>query len=1176
MSNVTIASRLRLSLSPDPTKQTLDSFRIFSTRPKPKNPPPPPTITRPCPGLTRAFDEKVGSYLDRATSSGGGAHPVNHYSEQMFKKDFTDLTEKQKDTVHTARIHDYRWVNNTSPGVMACFAAGSNPCLKTVEVNANSSAVPPCANCKLLATLKLFKTAINRKAADPSNLKIKGLEAFLAEDSEDSVERRFALDVVNGKFKDDKVFTGILHAKLMARDREIRGKGMQNFKYDTDMDSVFGLVHTISPRAYRELRKHFPLRSERSIKHIVSTTPRFPIGITDETFVYAQEYLENYKYPFGAPLSLAVDDTKLFPALRPLYDGVKKLWYIVGTTGEHIAVPNAQGLHNTLDQLESSAELATKLRLWVLQIPLPGVPPHVVAILPIGSKVKGPELARWQIRLMEGLVSHSFRITSSGADGASVERDCQRRTAAASKPIEVRIKHPDVDYPDIIVPLWDLNGNIWVIIQDAKHGRKTFRNNVFSGAHTMTLGNFVVFFELIHTLGMKPTTPLYRRDFIKSDRMDDPAAARFFSADFLAQAAEDPAENLGLVVYLLVFGDFIDAWQSRTLSHQERAKILIRTHLFLHTWRAFLAKAGYPEARHFISKEAFDIAQILINGLLGLIIIHRDHLGPHPCPLLPWFNASEPNEHCFAGMRDITADFTMQQAILIVPKLRAKMQASVRVPKTQSDFKKQASGYCHTYYSSEGINYDLLSRYPTDVELSDAYATAAQENECLWSLLGIHPTRIESAPVRGMAPVPQPDPAFEHLYLEEETNLEPLAEKTPAEELQEMIDSLKTTANLSRAADEQLDACVMASVALSMDELARVEDMPESDPERFAEIQKDIAHALATQPVAFIALLQNMADAATKNNPAPPGITEKPMLVPLADVSPDDLTPFVAVRRQHQTEEARTGVCTYKTSGTYINPKTGVEKPLTDRQLLARQMQAIIRQDQERGTSTGLNRKVRWQEADASKAGSTTAAKLKTGNAANAELAASGRSKEAIKRRRTILGKLKCASTVAEAAVGVEDAQKLENGCYGFAMIGSEITLVRVKTMYSKSGGKAGTHSWIATTDTIGSLSFLVAQVYEHEFRRRFRTIHRADALLGTIRFAHLPVGSFLALLPKDEAVKSFPTHIEIGARAYKIFDDLVAEKEQLSKAVASLNTVRRKGKANIHVLELSEDDCIE
>jgi hypothetical protein len=396
--------------------------------------------------------------------------------------------------------------------------------------------------------------------------------------------------------------------------------------------------------------------------------------------------------------------------------------------------------------------------------------------MPIGSKVKGSQLADWQIQLMEGLVSHGFRITSSGGDGASVERDCQRRTASASKLIEVRIKHPDPDYPDIVIQLWDLDGNIWVVIQDAKHGRKTFRNNAFSGARTMTLGNFLVFFRLIHTLGMKPKTPLYRRDFINSDRMDDPAAGRFFSADFLEQAAEDLAENLGLIVYLLVFGDFIDAWQSRTLGHHERAKIVIRTHLFLQTWRMFLAKAGYPEAPHFILKEAFDIAQILINGLLGLIIIHRDHLGDHPCPLLPWFNASEPNEHCFSGMRDITADFTMQQAILIVPKLRVKMQASVRVPKNQSDFKKQASGYCHTYYSSENIDYDLLSQFPTDVELSTAYGIAGQENECLWSLLGIHPARIKSAPARGLAPAPPPDPAFEHLYLQDE-NAEPEPER---------------------------------------------------------------------------------------------------------------------------------------------------------------------------------------------------------------------------------------------------------------------------------------------------------------------------------------------------------------------------------------------------------------
>ncbi|KAJ7749977.1 hypothetical protein B0H16DRAFT_1460997 [Mycena metata] len=43
-----------------------------------------------------------------------------------------------------------------------------------------------------------------------------------------------------------------------------------------------------------------------------------------------------------------------------------------------------------------------------------------------------------------------------------------------------------------------------------------------------------------------------------------------------------------------------------------------------------------------------------------------------------------------------------------------------------------------------------------------------------------------------------------------------------------------------------------------------------------------------------------------------------------------------------------------------------------------------------------------------------------------------------------------------------------------------------------------------------------------------------------------------------------------------KILEDLMAEKEGLAKAVASLNTVWRKWKANIHILELPEDDCDE
>ncbi|KAJ6595387.1 hypothetical protein B0H10DRAFT_2329151 [Mycena sp. CBHHK59/15] len=230
--------------------------------------------------------------------------------------------------------------------------------------------------------------------------------------------------------------------------------------------------------------------------------------------------------------------------------------------------------------------------------------------------------------------------------------------------------------------------------------------------------------------------------------------------------------------------------------------------------------------------------------------------------------------------------------------------------------------------------------------------------------------------------------------------------------------------------------------------------------------------------------------------------------------------------------------------------------------------QLIVRKEEERGSSTGLNRTFRWT-------GSVGPPAAKSGNAANAELAAGSRAKEVIKRRRAIFGKVKCLSTVSEACIGTDHS--MEAGCYGFAMIGSEIVLARVKTMYAKNGGKAGAHAWTPKCESIGALSYLVVQVYQHSYRRQFKMIHRSDVFLGTLRYAHLPSNSFLALVGlADDTVKTFRDHVEIDGRSHKIFEDLMAERELLAKAVASLNTMRRKGQANINIMELPEDDGVE
>ncbi|KAJ7182103.1 hypothetical protein C8R46DRAFT_1210665 [Mycena filopes] len=394
---------------------------------------------------------------------------------------------------------------------------------------------------------------------------------------------------------------------------------------------------------------------------------------------------------------------------------------------------------------------------------------------------------------------------------------------------------------------------------------------------------------------------------------------------------------------------------------------------------------------------------------------------------------------------------------------------------------------------------------------------------------------------------PAPDPDFKDLYLHEDDETVEEEERSAAEELQKVVDSLKNVSNITRAGDEELDACVMASVALAMEELAKIDDLPETDPECFAEIQAEIVHAMSTQPTAFVALLQGIAASAHTNSTASDQALP-PTSRPLVDVSSSDLAPLVALCREHQTREERMGVRTYKGSGTYKNPKTGVEKPLTECQILAQKMQGIIRKDQERGSSSGLNRTVRWTGTGSSAEAS------KAGNAANAELAARGRAKDAMKRRRTIFGKLKCLSTVAEAGIGALPARRWPLW-FRFLVI----------TMYSKNGGKAGAHAWVPTCDTIGSLSYLVVQLYQHSYRRQFKFTDRNYPALGTLRFAHLPSNSFLSILPQGndtEAIKTYRDH------------ELRMEKEMLGKAVASLNTVQRKGKAMANILEIEEDDA--
>ena len=115
--------------------------------------------------------------------------------------------------------------------------------------------------------------------------------------------------------------------------------------------------------------------------------------------------------------------------------------------------------------------------------------------------------------------------------------------------------------------------------------------------------------------------PLYNPDVEKVDRQDDSAATWFGSGDILQWLTENHLELLA-IIYLFVFYELIDAYQSRYMKHVEHAQLALRTLFFMEMWEQFLNRTGYPKAKHFLSHEACDITRFLIHGLLQLILVY--------------------------------------------------------------------------------------------------------------------------------------------------------------------------------------------------------------------------------------------------------------------------------------------------------------------------------------------------------------------------------------------------------------------------------------------------------------------------------------------------------------------------------------------------------------------------
>ncbi|KAJ7203238.1 hypothetical protein GGX14DRAFT_570120 [Mycena pura] len=404
------------------------------------------------------------------------------------------------------------------------------------------------------------------------------------------------------------------------------------------------------------------------------------------------------------------------------------------------------------------------------------------------------------------------------------------------------------------------------------------------------------------------------------------------------------------------------------------------------------------------------------------------------------------------------------------------------------------------------------------------------------------------------------------------------------DELQEALAAVQNVAGLLKSEEQEIDACAYAAAALVVDGLSKIDDLPtHEDPALLEQCRKDVARIIKLTPQGVESLLSGLqtsfggTPSNSYNIPVPSSSSS------LCDITSSDLLPPVRLREHHQTEHSRTGVRNYKpskpgpsqpnedsaTAGMLHEGEKGAEP--SDKQLMSRRIQAVIRNAEARKVLTGLNRKARTEESENAALGVNKPG----GNAANAAASAQVRAVAAVRRRRNISKVLKCHTLVGEAGIG--PLAPLEIRDFVFLIDRGEIVLAKILSMYAKGGGKAGAHAFIPQADSISPISFVLAQTYEHAGGRTFRRVHAgAAAMLGISRFAHVPAGSVLLRVPDTVATKPNQLQVELSSATTVKFRELLSEKDQLVWFTTVLNTVQRRGVDNVNIIDMDADDDVD
>ncbi|KAL1941730.1 hypothetical protein VTO73DRAFT_6730 [Trametes versicolor] len=332
----------------------------------------------------------------------------------------------------------------------------------------------------------------------------------------------------------------------------------------------------------------------RSLRYFVK---RSPDCLSDPDLVFenvarVKRLLDAVKYT--GPVALAGDCTKVRKRLTFSNDyGSHILGAVLPL--EECAVKDTNDIENIVTKVSENNTFATQVRAILVKVPLPQIPPLVVALLPTKGNDDASGIHRDHMRFLAMAKQLGMPVISMAADSAASEL-CAQALMDREKSEEPPLAY---DFPlygiHLHAPVFTTTGPL-ISVQDPPHARKTCRNQPQHGTHTASMGKGYVVNRSFIQLYETGISGLQLRDVQDVDKQDGGAARRMFhhmalsatTSERLDESRDIRPEFTGLFVYLFIFGELFDAWLNRRLSAQDRVLAALRARFFLYIWQCHI------------------------------------------------------------------------------------------------------------------------------------------------------------------------------------------------------------------------------------------------------------------------------------------------------------------------------------------------------------------------------------------------------------------------------------------------------------------------------------------------------------------------------------------------------------------------------------------------------------